>query len=391
MSKVLISTSGRYTKVDQPSGRLLVFDLEKKTILKSCEIIEPPYREYDPNPRGGFRGLKGISIHGECIAIANASTIFLYNNVWKPLGYIWHSSCAGIHDIHLLEDSIWVTSSRNDLMFCFDLNGNIVNYFDVREMNIIKKYSKHQIKPFLYDDQIINGKINFRDPRTHDHAITDALHVNSFIVLKNGEFLVSCGLLRIIDARLLHKINNFLKQTIFSSIYSKSYQLYRKLLKLEEGAQLEDTAISKEESLSIVLHLFDDISEKKGFFVYKCTVPSHSIRLLDDDKAIYLNSTSGELICFDLINNEILLREKIGEKFLRGATIMEDQSILLGDNNELVHFDILNKKIASRTLISEDPAEAIFDIHILPENFSLPPESFVDHHQHHFPVDQEVN
>lgn len=388
MSKVLISTSVRYTKNGQPSGRLLVFDLDKKTVVKSCEIIEPPYREYDPNPRGGFRGLKGISVYGECIAIANASTVFLYNNEWKPLEYIWHPSCAGIHDIFLLEDRIWVTSSRNDLLFCFDFKGRIIKYIDAREVKTIKKHSKHQVKTFLSANQVINGKINFRDPRTHDHAVTDALHVNSLIVLKNGDLLVSCGLLRVIDDRLLHKINHLLKQTLFSSIYSKSYQLYRKILKLEEGIQLEDTAISKKESSSIILNLNLDNSEKKYFVLNKCAVPSHSIRLLDSDRLIYLNSTSGEIVCFDLIEDEICFQEVIGEKFLRGATILEDQSVLMGDNDSIVHYNYFNKKVVSRTSISKDPAEAIFDIHILPENFLLPPQSFVEHHKRYLPIDQ---
>ena len=391
MSKVLISTSLRYTKAEKPSGRLLVYDLNKKVITKSCKIIEPPYREYDPNPRGGFRGLKGISIHENRIAIANASTIFLYDNTWEPLGYIYHPSCAGIHDIHLLENSIWVTSSRNDLLFQLDFNGNIINYIDVRDVKIIKKNLNHRITPFLSETQIKNGLINFRDPRTHDHAITDALHVNSFHVLNNGEFLVSCGLLRKINARLLHKINNLLKQTVFSSAYSKVYRLYRELLKSEDKSNLEDVAISNEESLSVVLHLLSDFSVKNCFVVKKCFVPSHSIRLVNDHQMIYLNSSSGELININLINAEILMQEKVGKKFLRGAVVLEDNSVLLGDNNELVHFDISNKRIISRTLISEDPAEAIFDIDILPGTFSLPPESFVEHHEKHFPVDQKCD
>jgi hypothetical protein len=62
MKKILVSTDRRHTPSDQPSGHLAVYDLESQKVERNCEIIEPPYRDVDPNPRGGLRGLKGISI-----------------------------------------------------------------------------------------------------------------------------------------------------------------------------------------------------------------------------------------------------------------------------------------------------------------------------------------
>lgn len=389
MTQLLISTSWRHTSHNQQSGRLIVFDLELKQIIRSCEIIEPPFREYDPNPRGGFRGLKGISVQRDLIAVANASTVFLYNNLWEPVNYIWHPSCAGIHDICLQDDLVWVTSSRNDLVCCFDLNGSMIAHIDVRGLPVVKKLSNNQIKPFLSRKQIDSGEINFRDPRTHDHAITDALHVNSLFILDKGELMVSCGLLRVIDSRFLHKFNNWMKQTCLSKLYSSIYQYHRELLKKNIADRFESIAISKQESSSMILLLNGDFTVKNIFRINNCNVPSHSLRALDQNHVIYLNSSSGDLINFNPVKFNIHSKFKIGEKFLRGARLIDNQRIVIGDNNHLLVFNILENKVISRTLITEDHAEAIFDINILPDHFSLPPESFVEHHSKYLPVDQE--
>jgi len=367
---------------------LLVFDAVKKEVIKSCEIIEPPYREYDPNPRGGFRGLKGISVDSARVAIANASTLFLYDHHWNPLGYFWHPSCAGIHDILLQHDHVWVTSSRNDLVFCFDLSGNIIKYIDLRKFHFKNQPNKNNFYPFLSNRKILSGKINFRDPRTHDHAITDRLHINSISILDNGDYLISCGLLRIINGTTLHQLNNLLKQTPFSKVLAKVYQFYRKVNRKDQPIKLEDKGISTNASTSIIVKYSNSEPDDICLSINDCTVPSHSIRLLNDRTAVYLNSSSGEILHFSPGSGKVYSTTKIGKHFLRGADQMEDGNIFVGDNNDLIHFDLSQKFVISRTRVTEDENEAIFDVHKLPDNFSLPPSSFLKLHESKLPIKQ---
>lgn len=389
MTLLLISTSWRHTSYNQPSGRLLVFDTKERKMVKSCKIVEPPYREFDPNPRGGFRGLKGISIFNDQIALANASTIFIYDHKWNPIKYIWHPSCAGIHDILLQSDRIWATSSRNDLVFCFDLQGNILKFIDVRKAPFIKHLQKNQPRPFLSESQIAKGKINFRDPRTHDHAITDRLHINSFSILNNGEYLISCGLLRVIDAAMLHKLNNLIKRTPFSRSLSKTYALFTAMKNNNHRSNFEDKTISKESSSSFIIRQSPEESVKICLSLNNCHVPSHSVRILDDNSAIYLNSSSGEILHFSPDSCEIFSKSKIGMHFLRGACQLDDGSLFIGDNSDLIQYDLINKVVISRTHITENKAEAIFDVHKLTNNFSLPPLSFPKLHLNKMPIRQE--
>jgi len=389
LSLALISTSCRHTPVDKPSGSLYVFDIRNQKIVKRCEIIEPPYREADPNPRGGFRGLKGISIDQDRIAIANASTIFIYDNLWTPLNYLWHPSCAGIHDISLQNNLVWATSSRNDLLLCLDFDGNIVRSYDLRRYSPVKNLSQWKLNPMLTEKEVLEGKIDFRDPRTHDNAFTDTLHVNSFEQLKNGDLLISCGLIRAVNNFHLHKINNKLKRTKFRDITPAIFHLLKEIFFTSETNNKERDKNKKKDLISLLLRVEKNGRVCPSLVLTGCSVPSHSIRLLRDGSAIYLNTTTGEIINFDPANDQILSNVKIGTNFLRGATQLSDNTLLLGDNNHIIHFDLYEKKIISKTAISTNTFDAVFDINVLPEEFKLPPESFIKHHEDKLPVSQK--
>lgn len=373
--------------MNEPSGRLLVLDLEQGNVIRSCEIFEPPYREKDPNPRGGFRGLKGMSIDGDIIALANSSTVFLYDKQWCPLNYFWHPSCAGIHDIKLLDQSIWVTCSRNDLLIDFDFEGNIVKYYDLRRYYQSDKSQDLKVSPFLSEKDVFAGKINFRDPSTHDPAVTDLMHVNSLAFL-NDDILVSCGLLRKVDNFYLHKLNDLLKRTFLKKLIPSLIYLFKNLLSQRKGNHFEATPVTKEKTQSLIIKLTAKGETAKCLAVDGCKVPSHSIRILNDRTGIYLDSTTGNLIHFNPETNQVLSSNKIGRAFLRGARELPDGCLLLGDHNDLIHYDLYGNKVLSRINLTKNPAEAVFDIELLPEGFKLPPESFVKLHKNENPVFQ---
>jgi len=388
MPRILISTSCRHKPHDQPSGHLFVYDLDRRKIIRQCEIIEPPYREVDPNPRGGFRGLKGISIDDHRLAIANASTVFVYDHLWNPITYMWHPSCTGIHDIELVNDTVWVTSSRNDLLVCLDFDGKIVDYYDLRKSSPVKMNTSHKIRPLLREKQIINGRWDFRDPRTHDMAITDSLHINSISFLDNGDLLVSCGLFRAIKDRNLHEINNCLKKYPLTRPVSKFYQRLKGAKKDNDRDNFEAMPISSNKSISLLLRIPKEGRHISSLKLMGCRFPSHSIRILHDNSAIYLNTSSGEILHFHPETDQIYSSIRIGKTFLRGARELPDKTLLIGDNNEVIHFNLLRKQIISRTLICEDKTEAIFDINILPDDFTLPPLSFFELHEQKLTVNQ---
>lgn len=379
MAKILISTTCRHTTPKEPSGFLYVYDVENRKIIKKSEIIEPPHRDADPNPRGGFRGLKGLSIRNDKLALANASTVFIYDNNWELVSCFWHPSCAGIHDIKLMDDCIWVTSSSNDLLFCFTFDGEIIKHYDLRKFPVISERAKGQIKPFLSEKKVLHGLVDFRNPRTHDNNFTDLLHVNSVDILSNGDLIVSCGLFRNITRKKLHKINHSLRQIIFLGLSYRLYVLYEKYLK----PHLRSDKAPREKTLStsLLIRINDKGVALPCLALNNVKVPSHSIRILNDDSAVYLNSTTNELIHFNPTSSNVMLIKKVGNTFLRGVERLPDQSLVIGDNNHIVHFDLFKQEIIHQGVLSNNSIEAVYDIVSIPEGFSNPPDSFITHHQ----------
>ena len=388
MAILLISTSGRHTPVDQPSGHLFVFDLEKNEVIRRCEMIEPPYREENPNPRGGLRGLKGISIQGNRVAIANASTIFIYDELWKPVACFYHPSCASIHDIMLDNDKIWISSARNDLLCSLDFDGKMLQSYDARTFSQILNNPKWKPKPFLTSDQIKSGAIDFRDPRTHDEIFCDTAHVNGLSTLPNGDLLLSCGLLKKqTHLRLLYFKNWLIRRKLWPVI-EETNRFFRKRIFKIKNRHSGELVVQPAHGYSAIFLIQKNGDIKLSLDLDQATAPSHSIRVLRDGTAVYLKTTNGEVIHYWPENGEILSTSQVGENFLRGARELPDGTLVLGDNNKLIHFDLKNQKVISITEITDNQSEAIFDFYLLPDHFSLPPLSFIEHHKKYMPVSQ---
>lgn len=386
MTRLLVSITKRKCKPNEQSTFLCVYDLENKRILRWSHFLEPVYRDVDPNPRGGLRGTKGISIDGNRIAIANPVSIFLYSQTWNPLGVVLHPSFAQIHDILLKGDDLWLTSSRNDLAACISMDGKINYLFDAR--TLVKKLGVQGWQPALIQDKdsFIKGKYDFRDPRTHEEITTDSAHVNSMELLPDGGLLISLGQLKSTRYTSLLEAKKFLAKKGLWKYIEKINDILSLLFRTkyrEKG----DLVVKPATGTSIVIRV-----DRKGTItpllqLEKVTNPSHSLRLLKDGTAIYLYTTFGELIHFDPGNGEIFYRETIGSIFLRGATQLPDGTLVLGDNGNLIHYDLYNRKVLSVSPLSDDPSIGIFDIAVLPDTFELPPESFVEHHDRLMPVD----
>jgi hypothetical protein len=102
--------------------------------------------------------------------------------------------------------------------------------------------------------------------------------------------------------------------------------------------------------------------------------PSHTIRVLDDGTCLYLNSSHGRLVHFDL-DGSILSSEKITDKFLRGLFILPNRQLIIGAGNTLLYYDLNSHRTFAEIELSSDPLNSVFDIQILPADFDLPPTS----------------
>lgn len=376
MQRIIISTIIRNTPADQPSGSLYTFELSSgKAILKST-IIEPPHREKDNNLRGGIRGLRGIIVREDQIILSNASEIFRYDASWRLLGRFSHPSCSSIHDIICQNDTIWITSSRNDLLIQFDMAGNLLKHLDIRRNQQVFSETHWKPSPFLTKDQIVQGAIDFRDPASHNFHASDTAHLNGIDLLPNGNLIISYGLM--LNSGMEHWL--IIKNWLFERGLWKPIlvinQNVRNLLKKPSHTKNELVfhPASAESAVVEIDHQENFISRLHLFGI---TVPGHSIRILQDGTAVFLNTGKGQIIHFHPLHQKPISTSQLGNGFLRGVRQLNDESLLLGDNQTLIRFDIYKQKIISMHNISDNPNESIYDINILPDHFDLPPLSFI--------------
>jgi hypothetical protein len=111
------------------------------------------------------------------------------------------------------------------------------------------------------------------------------------------------------------------------------------------------------------------------------TVPSHSVQVLADQTGVYLNTTTGEVIHFQVEDGSVLATTKVTDGFLRGALQLSPHTLLLGSRSELITFDLSTRRVTDTLSITHDPNESIYDIKLLPDHYQTPPESFEQHFQ----------
>jgi hypothetical protein len=376
--RMIVTTTKRHVGPDEPSGYIYVVDLERGMVLQRSQIIEAPFRERDSNPRGGLRGAKGIAVREDQIAIANPSLIFRYDPAWNLLGTITHPSCAAIHDIALQGDALWVTSSRTDALFQFDLDGRLIQHDYLRVSTRKIKGLAWDAPPSLGEGQLIEGGIDFRDPSTHRAEVYDRAHVNSVCILPQGERLVSLG--QVISGRYAGwvRVKNVL---IRHNVWPWMLDVNRRIsaaLHLRKDMH-SDLIARPAKAYSAVVRFSPDGDSAVPLIVPDVTAPCHTLLPLFDGTVIYLNTNSGSVVRFDPIDGEVISTIRVTQGFLRGAAPIDEKTLVVGSGTSLLVYGLDERRVAARIRLSPEANEFTFAIAPLPAHFSLPPESFRRH------------
>ncbi len=378
MTRLLVTTTRRHTPYTEPSGFVYLIDHEKNQVIQRSFIDEPAFREMDTNPRGGMRGSRGISLRDDQIAIANAAVIYRYDPQWNLLGIISHPSMVAIHDILFVDDTLWVTSARNDLLFQFSLDGTLLKHYYLRDPSPATEALKWHPPQLLNAEQIIQGAVEFRDPRTHDEETYDWAHVNSVCALPNGNILVSLGLvLGVKFATLLRIKSRLVKAGSWSKVLEVNRRV-RSLLRMKP-AMHSDLVVQPARGQSAVVCISPDGRHRLVLKLGGTTVPSHSLLTLHNGTNIYLNTTTGEVVHFLGWDGKVLSNTKVTDGFLRGAAQLDDHTLVLGSKQELITFDLNTLKVKSAYRITDEMHESVYDIKVLPSHYLTPPASFAEH------------
>jgi hypothetical protein len=378
MTTILATTVRRHTPYTESSGFIYAFDLEKKEVAKRCTMIEPPYRDKDTNPRGGLRGSRGIAVRDDQIAIANASMIVRFDPQWNILGLISTPSFAAVHDIVFDEDTLWVTAARIDVLMQVDLSGNLLRYYYLREPSPALKDLGWRPDLLIREADVRGERIEYRDSSTHEEEVYDRAHVNSVVVMPDGDLLVSLGM--VLDtkfATLLRVKNRLLKAGIWPLLLAANRRL-RGILGVKKNMH-SDLVVQPARAQSAIIRISPDDKRELTLTLDDVTVPSHSLMQMPDGTIVYLNTTKGEVVHFEASTGDVISITKVTDGFLRGVTLLPDSSLLLGSKGELLKYDLSTCQILDSFCITDDKNESVYDLMLLPSHYSLPPDSFEDH------------
>ncbi|MBI2757931.1 MAG: hypothetical protein HYX49_04555 [Chloroflexi bacterium] len=370
MTILLISTIHRHAPPEACSGYLYIVNPDSDQVLRQIPGIEPPFREADLNPRGGMRGLRGISLYGGEIAIANYSSIACFDRQWDLTKILTNPVCAGIHDISLEADGVWASSSANDLLLKLDFQGNITDYYSLRDQR--KLLRSLQMDPGSLNSSALSGRIDFRDRSNFNTETYDHLHINSFAQTPDGGLLISLGWIvnRQFGFLLMLKAW-FIRIRLWDHVISFNRKL-RVLLGVQKQ-MLTELIVRPVRGKSALLRFTRRGKAEIMLSFHEAFVPSHSVFILKNGMAIYLYTTRGEVIHFDPKNGRVLSKTHVTEEFLRGVAELGNDLLVLGAGTDLLFFNLLEHRVVKQIHLSDMKPEAIFSIQTLPPEFELPP------------------
>ncbi len=325
MHRLLVTTITRECAVLETSGYLYVVDVDDAIVLARCPMVEAPLRELDPNPRGGMRGGRGVAVDGDEIYIANFSAVYRFDAQWRCLNVLSHPACADIHDIAIHDGFVWVTSTRNDLLFQFHPDGRFIECLNVRTLEPVREFTDQAGIRFPNEAGMLDADL--REPQSHDSVMSDGTHLNGIAFDPEGKMVLSLGR---IDA------NGHSLSMLVSS----------------NGADGWDGLA------------FDD-----------ATVPRHNV-VLSDGCMIHNDTPSGEIVLIDALNGAERRRIAVGDRYLRGLMQLDDGRLVVGAQNELAIVALREAESRVTIRLSNDPRESVHSIAELPAEVSLPPVVF---------------
>jgi len=136
--RVFLSTVARGAPVEQ-GGEIISVDWQKKQVLKRVPIFPTNPTVYDPNSRGSARGGRGIALLRNELLVATYHSLLGFDFDLKPTRTITNNHFAGLHEVKVVEDGIWVSATALGAVHKIDFNGKPVQSWWAHEDPLIQQ------------------------------------------------------------------------------------------------------------------------------------------------------------------------------------------------------------------------------------------------------------
>lgn len=357
--RIAVTSAVRHAGTADISGYFRLVELEDGRVTLKTPIPESSRRADDPNPRGGVRGAKGMSSHGNRFVVANSERLFVFDQAWSLVGDFSHPLMGAVHDVLAEEDGIWVTCSGCDLLLKVDWDGTPIETWSWRsEPGLLSALGFSSLPAF-------DPTLDHRDPRIAQQGIHNVVHLN--------------GLTRAGDGLLL-LFGRIVSQTVVRQ-RSRKASLARTLARVGISRPLPTKptpvpAGSVPGSSFAIVEVPDDAAPRVILHEAGITVPNHNVDALDGD-IVYLDSNGGRLVVWDTGAGSERLSVPIpgSPSFARGLVRTGERSYLVGSQAPLALYavDLDAAAVVATIELEGEPTESVYGLEIVPDVFAAPP------------------
>jgi len=334
--RVAITSVVRYARATEVSGCLRVLDLDKGRLSFVTPSPESTFREADPNPRGGTRGTRGLSVHGDRIVVANAERLFVFDTAWALVAELSNELMADVHDVLAEERGIWVAATGIDQLLLVGWDGTLLHAWTFRKDRRLLQELGFGGRSLPHADPITD----LRDPRERNSGY-DRLHLNSLGRGRDG-ILLSFGRVRPSE---------------------------------ETGSKMSSALVRATDNGSGNPHL-DVLHRQAGV-----KLPSHNVAE-DGDLLVYNDSSRHRLVAWDTVRGEPRCEVPIpgSPPYARGLARIGDDLWLVGSQAPLsVHaVDVRCGEVVASYPLAGIQDEVVFGICPLPDRFAEPRQPLGD-------------
>jgi hypothetical protein len=380
--RVVVTTIARGAPRGVPSGWLRVVDLEPGAEVARVPLPESRFIAYDPNPRGGLRGGRGLAVFGDRLVLAGNDWISILDPSWRQQVLIEHPLLSSVHDVLADGDGIWATCASNDCVLRLGWDGELRRVWTWRSHARLRGRLGQASAPPLDRGH---------DYRRRDRARNwhDLSHVNA--ILRDGDdLLIGLGQVRaqgmwlwpaMLD-RALRRGGRPVEAAVGAWRRSplkrvgRNWGAGRKRAPLPPGVN-EMGRGPGSRSAVVRLSLNRRRRARADLVLLRpgATVPTHNLATLGD--LLVVNDTStGRLVALDppsfTVRHEVRLPGS--PSFPRGLIDLGGGRFLVGDQNPLaVHVVDLPAGTVERTVeLPADQGECVYALAAVPPSFADP-------------------
>jgi hypothetical protein len=357
MARVGVTSIVRHALPGERSGFFRVIDLDTRAVVSEAPVPESASRAIDPNPRGGYRGAKGIGLHGDRIVIANSERLFVFDRSWRLQADLTHPFMGSIHDVLAEEGSLWVTCTNCDVLLNLDWEGREQGHWTWREDRRLARSLGYTRPPGLD-----RGR-DYRNPRSARRTLPSLVQLNA--VARDGErLLVSFG--RVLPQRAV------VRKRV--AVVAARLRVPVPERPATRPARLPAGTEPGSESALVVLE-----PDREATVVYRAggaTVPSHNV-LVADGRVVYNDSAGARVVELDasrwIETRSVTVPGR--DSFPRGLARLEGARYLVGSQRPAaVHLVDLDEGRALDVFpFSDDERESVYAVAVLPDSFDDPP------------------